>query len=105
MEEDVMEDFMLLDLLGKRFKGVLFMAAVDLVESGVMRIEDVESICKTAFGWAEGPFTMMNRLGLEDSLRLVTEKMELSHRREINFPIPRLLIDQVRLQKPWMIPT
>lgn len=100
-----MEDFMLLDLLGRRFKGVLFMTAVDLVEAEVLGLGDVESLCKTAFGWAEGPFAMMNRIGVEESLKIVTQKMELSHRREINFPIPRLLLDQVRLQKPWMLPS
>lgn len=103
--EDTDEDFMLLDLLGRRFKGVLFMIAVDLVESGVVGTEDVETICKRDFGWDEGPFVMMNRTGVEESLRIVTEKMELSHRREINFPIPRMLIDQVGLKQPWMIPS
>ena len=103
--EDVMEDFMLMDLLGRRFKGVLFMTAVDLVESGVSGISDVDSICKSDFGWPDGPFGMMNRIGLEESLKIVTEKMELSHRREINFPIPRMLIDQVGLKQPWMIPS
>lgn len=104
-KEDVSEDFMLMDLLGRRFKGVLFMIAVDLVESGVSGIGDVDSICKTDFGWEDGPFGMMNRIGVEESLRIVTEKMELSHRREINFPIPRMLIDQVGLKQPWMIPS
>jgi enoyl-CoA hydratase/3-hydroxyacyl-CoA dehydrogenase len=99
------EDFMLLDLLGRRFKGVLFMIAVDLVESGVSGIADVDGFCKADFGWAEGPFGMMNRIGPEESLRIVTEKMELSHRREINFPIPRLLIDHAGLKQPWMIPS
>ena len=103
--DNKIQDFVLLDFLGMRFLGVLFMAAVDLVESGVLGIEDVEALCKYSFGWTEGPFAMMNRMGIEESLRIVTKKMELSHRQEINFPIPRLLLEQARLQKPWMLPS
>lgn len=101
--ENVAEDFVLMDVLGRRFKGVCFMVAVDLVESGILGIMDVESICKNDFGWTDGPFGMMNRIGVEESLKIITEKMELSHRREINFPIPRKIIDQVGLKQPWMI--
>ena len=34
-------------------------------------------------------------------MRKVTEKMEMSHRQEINFPITELLITQANKNEPW----
>jgi 3-hydroxyacyl-CoA dehydrogenase len=77
------------------------MIATELVESGILKLQDVERLCKETFGWEEGPFSMMNRLGIQRALQMVTEKMELSHRKEINFPIPWLLISQAQKNEPW----
>ena len=74
---------------------------MEIVEAGLLEIGDIEKTCLEVFGWKEGPFAMMNRLGLEETMRKVTEKMEMSHRQEINFPIPKLLIDQARKNEPW----
>jgi len=43
----------------------------------------------------------MNKMGMMEVMRIVTERMELSHRKEINFPIPRLLIHQAQKGEPW----
>lgn len=94
-------DFMLVDALAKRFQAVLFITAVDLVESEVLDLHDVDRLCRETFGWKEGPFAMMNRLGIGEVMQIVTEKMYLSHRKEINFPIPRLLIQQAQKEQPW----
>jgi enoyl-CoA hydratase/3-hydroxyacyl-CoA dehydrogenase len=77
------------------------MLAVEVVESGVVDIQDADSMIRSDLGWKEGPFTMMNRIGLQDSMQMVVEKMALSHQKEINFPIPQMLIDQVRRGEPW----
>lgn len=95
------EDIALIELLGKRFQAVAFITSVEIVEAGLLEIGDIEKTCLEVFGWKEGPFAMMNRLGLEETMRKVTEKMEMSHRQEINFPIPKLLIDQARKNEPW----
>jgi len=95
------DDFMLTDLLKKRFQAVAFITAAEIVEAELLEIKDVEKLCREAFGWQEGPFAMMNRLGIEETMRKVTEKMEMSHRQEINFPITKLLIDQARKNEPW----
>ena len=95
------DDFMLTDLLKKRFQAVAFITAAEIVEAGLLEISEVEKLCRGAFGWQEGPFAMMNRLGIEEVMRRVTEKMEMSHRQEINFPITKLLIDQARKNEPW----
>ena len=95
------EDFMLADLLKKRFMAVFFIIAVELVESELLQLEDVDKLCKNIFGWKEGPFAMMNRIGIQEAMRMATEKMEMSHRQEINFPIPKLLIEQAQKNAPW----
>jgi len=96
-------DILVLELLTKRFQAVGFMVAVELVGSGVADLKDIDRACRMEFGWKEGPFSMMNRIGIEDSLQMVIEKMELSHRNEINFPIPKLLITQAQIRSPWSL--
>lgn len=94
-------DAMALDYLKRRFLAVAFMTATEVVEAGLLPPQDVDKLCRMAFSWPKGPFALMNQMGLRESLRIVTEKMELSHRREINFPVPRLLIEQAQRDEPW----
>jgi enoyl-CoA hydratase/3-hydroxyacyl-CoA dehydrogenase len=94
-------DPMLVDILKNRFLAVAFMTAAEVVESGVIDIEEVDRLCRNAFLWREGPFALMNKMGIREALRMVTERMELSHKKEINFPIPQLLISQARKNEPW----
>jgi 3-hydroxyacyl-CoA dehydrogenase len=101
IEDKEPDDIALIDLLRKRFQAVAFIISVEVVEAGLLEIGDIEKTCLEVFGWKEGPFAMMNRLGLEETMRKVTEKMEMSHRQEINFPIPKLLITQARKNEPW----
>jgi len=90
-----------LELSRQRFQAVAFMTASEVVQAGLLDPPVCDRLCQLAFGWPEGPFTMMNRLGLEASLQMVTERMELSHRREINFPVPRNLIERGQKNEPW----
>jgi enoyl-CoA hydratase/3-hydroxyacyl-CoA dehydrogenase len=92
---------MLADLLKKRFMAVSFITAVELLEAEILEMADIEKMCKETFGWKEGPFAMMNRIGIQEAMRMVTEKMEMSHRQEINFPIPKLMIEQAQKNEPW----
>jgi len=94
-------DIMLVDVLAGRFRAVAFSTSVEVVEAGMLELREVDPAIKKALRWKEGPFAMMNRLGIGEVMRMVTEKMELSHRREINYPIPRLLISQVQKNEPW----
>lgn len=96
-------DVITLDYLRRRLLAVAFMTAAEVVEAGIIRLQDVDILCQFAFQWPEGPFALMNRIGIGESLRIVTEKMELSHRREINFPVPRLLIEQAQKNEPWLM--
>jgi len=97
------KDLLLLDLLVKRFKAVAFMVSAEVVDVGLIGMHDVETLCVASFQWMEGPFAMMNKMGIDEALRIVTERMELSHRKEINFPIPKLLIAQAQKNEPWPI--
>ncbi len=105
-EEDLLQEpknAILLDRLKKQFWAVAFMTASEVVDSGIIRLEDADALCRAAFHWTAGPFGLMNRLGVGESLALVTEKMEYSHQREINFPVPGILIDQAGKDEPWPI--
>jgi 3-hydroxyacyl-CoA dehydrogenase len=97
------EDPMVVDILKHRFLAVAFMTATEVVESGVIEVDEVDRLCQNAFLWKEGPFWLMNRMGIQEALRIMTERMELSHRREINFPIPQLLISQAQKNEPWSL--
>jgi len=97
------EDFMLVEILKQRFLAVSFMTACEVVNAGVARMRDVDRLCQLALSFKEGPFSLMNRMGIRKAMEIVTERMELSHRREINFPIPEILIAQVQKNEPWPI--
>jgi 3-hydroxyacyl-CoA dehydrogenase len=96
-------DFMTVNNLRLRFLAVSFAVATELVDSVIVELFDVEKLCKDAFGWKEGPFTLMNTIGVVESLQLVTERMQFSHRKEINFPVSRLLITQAQENTPWPV--
>lgn len=94
-------DIMVLDTLKRRFFAVAFMTATEVVDAGIIDIAGVEKLCRIAFGWQEGPFTLMNKAGIGEALGMVTERMELSHSKEVNFPVPRLLLTQAQKNEPW----
>jgi hypothetical protein len=94
---------MLVENLSKRFMAVGFAVSSELVDSEVIELTNLERLCKDVLGWKEGPFSMMNAMGIEESLQIVTEKMQFSHRKEINFPVSRLLITQAQKNTPWLI--
>lgn len=94
-------DALTINMLIKRFQAVAFMVAAEVVEAGLLTVKEAESSFRQALLWKEGPFTLMNQTGIPETMNMVTEKMELSHSQEINFPVPQRLIDQVRENKFW----
>jgi 3-hydroxyacyl-CoA dehydrogenase len=96
-------DFLVVEFLKRRFLAVAFATAAEVVEAGLIRLEDLDRLCQAAFSWPAGPFALMNDVGVGAALKMVTEKMELSHRHEINFPVPRLLIEQAQKNEPWPV--
>ena len=97
------KDLILVDMLKNRFLAVAFMTATEVVGAGVIELDVVDKLCRTAFLWKEGPFALMNKMGISRVMQIVTERMQLSHRNEINFPIPGLLIRQAQKNKPWPV--
>lgn len=95
------KDLMLIETLKNRFLAVAFMTSVEVVEAGVIEMDEVDKLCQNAFVWREGPFALMNKSGMMEVMRIVIERMELSHRNEINFPIPKLLIHQAQKGELW----
>ncbi|MFP4081584.1 MAG: 3-hydroxyacyl-CoA dehydrogenase NAD-binding domain-containing protein [Candidatus Aminicenantes bacterium] len=103
-EEDARKeprDLALVDELKKRFLAVGFVTATEVVEAGVIEMEEVDKLCQNAFLWREGPFALMNRIGIRQVLRMVKGRMELAQRQEIDFPLPELLISQAQKGEPW----
>jgi enoyl-CoA hydratase/3-hydroxyacyl-CoA dehydrogenase len=95
------KDDALVDALSRRFSAVGFMTSIECVQAGVIAMDEVDKLCQNAFLWNEGPFSLMNKMGIDEVMRIVTERMELSHKSEINFPIPPLLISQAQKNEPW----
>jgi len=87
--------------LRDRFLAVGFMTAAEVVNSGLIRLDDLERLAQNAFLWQEGPFTIMNRLGVEEAFRLVEKRAELAGKQQIDFPIPDNLRQQAKSGAPW----
>ena len=90
--------------LKRRFLAVAFMTAAEVVEAGLSVPSDVDRLCQTAFRWPAGPFALMNRAGIAAAFGFVRERMELSNRQQIRFPIPHNLAEQARKNEPWPLP-
>jgi enoyl-CoA hydratase/3-hydroxyacyl-CoA dehydrogenase len=54
-----------------RLLGAVFLCAASLVQEGVATMEDTDRGAMVGLRWGEGPFQMMNRFGLSESLALV----------------------------------
>lgn len=96
-------DLLIVDSLRIRFLAVGFAVTTELVDSEIIELNELETLCKSVLGWEDGPFSLMNKIGIAESLKIVTEKMQLSHRKEINFPVSRLLITQAQKNTPWLV--
>jgi 3-hydroxyacyl-CoA dehydrogenase len=94
----------MVESLRRRFLAVAFMTASEVVEAGLSIPADVDRLCQTAFRWPAGPFSLMNRTGTAAAFELVSERLELSNRQQIRFPIPRNLAEQARKNEPWPLP-
>ena len=57
-----------LDVLMDRFYGVCLGVAAALVDEGVASIEDTDRGAKVGLRWVQGPFEIMNRIGIEKTI-------------------------------------
>ncbi|MCU0559907.1 MAG: 3-hydroxyacyl-CoA dehydrogenase NAD-binding domain-containing protein [Desulfobacterales bacterium] len=80
-----------------RFQGVCLGVAAALVEEGVATIEDTDRGAKIGLRWTQGPFEIMNRIGIAKTFEIV----QAVCRRYPDFKMPAILEKQHRLGKPF----
>jgi 3-hydroxyacyl-CoA dehydrogenase/enoyl-CoA hydratase/carnithine racemase len=95
------QDLTLVEKLKNRFLAVGFMTAIESVEAGVIAMDEVETLCQNAFLWQEGPFALMNKMGIGDVEKIIRERKELADQKKIHFPIPQLLVTQAQKKESW----
>jgi len=80
-----------------RFLGVCLGVAAKLVDEGVASIEDTDKGAKIGLRWTQGPFEIMNRIGIEKTCEVVQGIAE----RYPEFNTPELLLKQKALEIPF----
>jgi enoyl-CoA hydratase/carnithine racemase len=80
-------------------KGAYFGLACEILNSGITNIADLEMAAENALV-IKPPFQMMNRLGIEKSLKLVQAYAQ----EWPDFFIPEVLVRQAEYGKPWDVP-
>jgi enoyl-CoA hydratase/3-hydroxyacyl-CoA dehydrogenase len=86
----------------KRFFGVVFGVACQLVGEDVASKEDTDRGATVGLRWAAGPFTMMNDVGISDAYSYVNAIAEKS---KGTFQVPEILEKQKDLNEPWDLKT
>jgi enoyl-CoA hydratase/3-hydroxyacyl-CoA dehydrogenase len=85
--------------IGERLLGVAFGVAAQLVEEGVATAEDTDRGALVGLRWGQGPFGMMNDLGLDRALELV-DRLAAHH---ASFTVPELLRRHAATGQPWTL--
>jgi enoyl-CoA hydratase/3-hydroxyacyl-CoA dehydrogenase len=80
-------------------KGAYFGLVCQILDSGIVSIEDLEMGVENALVM-NPPFQMMNKVGMDKALELV----EAYAKEWPDFIVPRVLVEQVKSGKPWDIP-
>jgi enoyl-CoA hydratase/3-hydroxyacyl-CoA dehydrogenase len=86
--------------VAERLMGVVFSIAAELLEEDVASIEDIERGALVGLRWPQGPFGMMNDLGVDRALEFVEQVAALHD----TFTIPDNLRKQATSGQPWIIP-
>jgi enoyl-CoA hydratase/3-hydroxyacyl-CoA dehydrogenase len=61
--------------VAERLLGVAFYVASKLVDEGVATIEDTDIGARVGLRWSEGPFQLLNKVGVDEARRMVHETM------------------------------
>ncbi len=84
-------------LLSETLQGAYFALSSFILDTGIVQIDDLNMACELALA-IQAPFTMMNRIGLEKSYKLVEKFCS----KNPNFPLPRSIV-QARQDNTWNI--
>jgi len=76
--------------------GNIFAISTHLIEKDVVSVKDLELGIRTSLAWPQGPFSLMNALGMEESARLVQLAVEKGY-----YSMPQKFAG--RAPKPWDI--
>ena len=87
------------DRVATRMTGAYFGLVTEILNSGISNVSDLEMAVETALV-VRGPFSWMNRIGVEEALALVSAYAEEYPK----FPVPDCLKEQARSGKPFDIP-
>jgi 3-hydroxyacyl-CoA dehydrogenase len=91
----VVDDPALLTDVKNHLLGSIFTISTHLIEKGVVSIKDLELGICTALAWPQGPFALMNSLGMEASSRLVSQTVASGE-----FKMPKTFASGV--PSPWI---
>ncbi len=80
-----------------RFLGVCLGVAGALVDEGVASIEDTDRGAKIGLRWSQGPFEIMNRIGIDKTYEVVRDIVD----RYPDFQMPQVIQRQKDLGKPF----
>ena len=72
----VLDDAAALTVVKEDLLGTIFTICTHLIEKDVVSQKDLELGVKTALAWPNGPFAMMNAMGMEEAARLVKQVVE-----------------------------
>ena len=65
-------------IISERLLGQVFAVSAQIVEEEICSIEDVDRGAKVGLRWAEGPFEIANKIGIEESKRMAEKYAELA---------------------------
>jgi enoyl-CoA hydratase/3-hydroxyacyl-CoA dehydrogenase len=82
-----------------RFLGLIFGIAGQLVDEGVTTPEDVDRGVQNGLQWEVGPFEMMNKMGTDKALKLVSQYAAHTP----GFAVPQMLVKQAASKAPFAL--
>ncbi len=89
------------DELSERFLAIGFLTAAECVDAGLITMEDTETLTQNAFLWSNGPFTIMDELGMNKVDAVVRRRAELAKDFGQDFPLCDLLRKQMGSHRGW----
>jgi enoyl-CoA hydratase/3-hydroxyacyl-CoA dehydrogenase len=97
IEGEIQEDK--LEAVADRLRAVVFYIVSAMLDEGISTIEDIDLGAKVGLRWMNGPFELMNEVGIEKSYAIVKEFLKSW----LELKMPKSLTKQKKLGKPWDI--
>ncbi len=76
-------------IIRERLLGQVFAVSAQIVEEEICSIEDVDRGAKVGLRWAEGPFEIANKIGIQEAVRMAENYSELA-----DFEMPQWMKEQ-----------